>query len=595
MKVWHKLKANKTTSLPSILIFYDTETYPQKINDKEEFHKLKLGVVCSVIKRNNGQSDTVRWKNFTTGKEFWEFLLEHSYTKSRIYIFSHNQQFDFFIVEGFKYLSSLEGKLGRFIIDTQRFIIEFTVGSTKFAFVDTLNYVRTSLKKIGLSVGLEKFECDFASVSDADLLIYCHRDVEILKTFVLKMLSFIEEYDLGCFKYTTPALCFNAYRHKFMKTPIFIHAKDEVSQLERLSYRGGRNEAFFIGKVKEDSIYKVDINSMYPFIMRNNLFPNKFICYEKNPSIKGLKNAIRNFEVVADIDFEITEPAIGIKTDKLVFPIGKLSAVLAKPELEYVINEGELNNVRSYAIYEGHNIFKEYVDFFYNLRKKFKEEGNEPFELMVKLYLNSLYGKFGEKHDLIKKIKDLGNGVTRIEDTINFETGKREIHWLINGILYKKIGVEDGQNTLTAISSYVTSYSRMYLWKLMKMAGRKNIYYCDTDSLFLNERGYENLESVIDSGELGKLKLEGVYKKLVIHGCKDYELDGEIITKGVKKNAKWLNEFTIKQQQFLKTKSLLRRDILDGVIIRDVEKHLNRVYDKGLVSSDGSVSPLIFA
>jgi len=594
MKTWHKLKANKTSSLPSVLIFYDTETTGSRIKDNEVKHKLKLGVVCSVIRRNK-ERDTIKWKVFHSSKEFWDFLLSYCYTKKRIYVFSHNQQFDFFIIEGFKWLSKLNGEIGKFIIDSQRFIIEFKIDKTKIVFVDSYNYVRTSLKKIGESIGLEKFDCDFNTVSNEDLEVYCKRDVEILMKFMLSIIDFISEYDLGCFKYTTPALCFNAYRHKFMKTPIFIHAKPEVMELERKSYRGGRNECFFIGKVDCDKIYKLDINSMYPYIMRENVYPSKFIFYEKCPSIKGLKNALKKFEVVADIDFEIDKPAIGIKQNKLLFPIGKLSAILPKPEIEYILENGKITNVRSYAIYESHDIFKDYVDFFYSLRKKFKKEGNEPFELMVKLYLNSLYGKFGEKHDIIKRIKDLKENITEIQDTLNYETGKREVHWIINGVVFKKVGVEDGQNSLTAISSYVTSYSRIYLWKLIEKAKQNNVYYCDTDSLFTNQKGYENLIEYIDSKKLGMMKVEGIYNNLIIHGCKDYVLDNNVVIKGVKKTAKWENEFTIKQEQFLKTKSLLRRKILDGVVIRDVEKHLSRIYDKGVVNKDGTVSPLLFS
>ena len=45
------------------------------------------------------------------------------------------------------------------------------------------------------------------------------------------------------------------------------------------------------------------------------------------------------------------------------------------------------------------------------------------------------------------------------------------------------------------IASTVTAYARCYLFDIMRKAGLENVLYCDTDSVFLTEDGYEGIRS----------------------------------------------------------------------------------------------------
>jgi hypothetical protein len=135
----------------------------------------------------------------------------------------------------------------------------------------------------------------------------------------------------------------------------------------------------------------------------------------------------------------------------------------------------------------------------------------------------------------------------------------------------------------------------MYLWNLIESANPKNVYYVDTDSLFTNKEGYENLKQYINPTELGKLKLESVHKQLIINGCKDYILDNEQKIKGVKSSAKWISESEIIQEQFVKSITALRKGNLKNVTLKKVNKKLSREYKKGVVTSSGVVQAFEFS
>ncbi len=55
---------------------------------------------------------------------------------------------------------------------------------------------------------------------------------------------------------------------------MLVHMKPEVIKLEIDSYRGGRNECFFIGEAHGE-FYKLDVNSMYPYVMATHYYPIK--------------------------------------------------------------------------------------------------------------------------------------------------------------------------------------------------------------------------------------------------------------------------------------------------------------------------------
>jgi len=104
--------------------------------------------------------------------------------------------------------------------------------------------------------------------------------------------------------------------------------------------------------------------------------------------------------------------------------------------------------------------------------------------------LNSLYGKFGQRTS--KVVYTGKNG--KVKDTrrliIDIKTHKTSIHQVFFGReTITAQGENEAVNSMPAISAHVTDYARLYLWKLIDAADIKNCYYCDTDSIIVNQSG----------------------------------------------------------------------------------------------------------
>ncbi|GAI41675.1 unnamed protein product, partial [marine sediment metagenome] len=252
----------------------------------------------------------------------------------------------------------------------------------------------------------------------------------------------------------------------------------------------------------------------------------------------------------AKVLIDTDEPAYAVRRERTIFPVGRFWVTLTTPELKYAFEHNHIVKVEQAVFYEQADIFRSYVDRFYKLRQEFRSAGVAEYEELCKKFLNSLYGKFGQKADVWKKIGDCPNEPDRVE--ICFIKGicrVRQIRYLL-GEIFELEGYEECFNSFPAIAAEVSAYARMYLYELMKQAGTENVFYCDTDSLVINEVGLCNLKNLMDENRLGALKLVETSSELLIRGLKDYSTSSKVVIKGISKNATKLSDGVYEQEQW---------------------------------------------
>jgi len=299
--------------------------------------------------------------------------------------------------------------------------------------------------------------------------------------------------------------------------------------------------------------------------------------------------------VVAKVLIETDEPAYAVNRKRTIFPVGRFWATLTTPELKYAIEHEHLVKVEQAVIYEQADIFSSYVDRFYKLRMEFKSAGVAEYVELCKKMLNSLYGKFGQKAEIWRKIGDCPNEADRIEVLyIDGESRTSAIRYLL-GEVFVLDGYKESFNSFPAIAAHVAAYGRLHLYNLMKLAGEGNYFYCDTDSLIINEAGLQNLGSELDNDRLGGLKVIETMDSLSIRGLKDYSIGDRETIKGIRKLAIKIADGVYEQELWPSFKGLLRRQHPDVYAIKKIRKVLNRKYTKGTVSPDGTIQPLCLA
>lgn len=278
--------------------------------------------------------------------------------------------------------------------------------------------------------------------------------------------------------------------------------KTSKSYYERFEkyYFGGRVEVFRPG-ITEKPFLGVDINSAYPFAM-----------LERHPC--GTKYNIKG--KLPSTDSEIGRCFITLLAGSTgAFPVRNEDKSLSFPSdgkvREFHITGWEYlaardtDTLKTAVIKDVYTFrdsldFKDYVIPLYEERKVHKTNGDEIQSLLVKLLLNSLYGKFAANPSRYKEYT-----IVRNESILDW----RKMGWKMGGnhtpeTMYMEKPVDEKRaryyNVATAAS--ITGYVRAMLWRVI--AQSDGVLYCDTDCVMAETvKGVE-----FDSKTLGAWDIE---------------------------------------------------------------------------------------
>ncbi len=579
--------------LPKRLIIFDTEAYRSGFDGGVEVQSLRLGVARFLDLSAAQEILSDEYFNFNTVEMLMGFIEWHTRKDKSLYVYAHNLKYDLQLSGLYTSLLSQGWETTLFVTEDPPSFIRLRFGRQSIILVDTFNYWQFSLAKMGEQLGLQKLPMPDVKTDDREWFTYCKRDVEVLSQYLLEFITFLEGNDLAGLGLTVASQAFRSYRHRFMEHEIIIHSDRRALFLERDGYSGGRVEAFFIGQLSGQPLYKLDVNSMYPFVMKEHAYPTRLVSYSEVVPLKRLENLLARYYVLADCTLNVNQPAYALKHNhKLIFPIGSFQTVLHPPELIYALVHKEVIRVNRLALYDRQPIFDGYVDYFYQVKLEAIRQGDKIQREQAKLFLNSLYGKFGQREVVSKIVANPGeyqfSRITGYSESLDRSV---EVNYLGNKIELRYSGGESAYS-FPAIAGGVTAYARMYLWELIEAAGKLNVFYCDTDSLVTNQAGFERLTPYLDPNRLGALKLEGESQSLLINGAKDYVFGSEIKHKGLPKSALQLNDNLWEYDQFRGFKTWIKDGLKPGVEVYKRQKERIGVYDKGTILPDGSVIPL---
>lgn len=351
---------------------------------------------------------------------------------------------------------------------------------------------------------------------------YCIQDCVLLYKLVTKFSDLVKNSNFGVTNwkfYTAPQLAVYIFKNKFLKYNLY-GSSGEIYNREKESYFGGMTLAF---KTFSKTLYHYDVNSSYPSSMLESKMPVKFITerdFIQNEEIIPWYMYKVNFSfppnvIISNLPQRVEDEVVYLKEGENRYSWG----------IEIISAKGlgcEFNITKVYE-YEGKDIFSDFIKYLYSERLKAKKEKNTALVALYKLLMNSLYGKFGQKLNKKTKIVGINEFPQSVDllnkgflDKINFLTSDIiEYEYNDEQQFYNQIG------SLVRLPAFITAYSRYLLLKPFIEGKMKldSLYYCDTDSLFVDCKLPDEYVSEV---ELGHFKLENVSKKGIFLGPKMY-------------------------------------------------------------------------
>lgn len=587
----HYLRHNKSGEMPSAAVWFDTETRQDQIDPVTKVHHLTFGHACYRRRGKQGRWLAPQWIRFEDRAAFADWLVALPRPKTRLFAFCHNTAFDVPVLDLFGELASRGWKLKRAVIDAPPTILAWRRGGCTIQVLDTLNWWRQPLKAIGETLGLPKLDMPASDAPPAEWDVYARRDVEIIMEACLRWWAFLADNDLGNYASTLAGQAFGSWKHRFMRAKVLAHDNIALLELERSAYHGGRVECFKMGKYSGD-FKLLDVRSMFPAMMVNYTFPARLAFVRDNPSPQCLAQYIPELCCLGEAYIETGEPIYGVvRGGKLIFPIGRLVAPLAGPELHEAWMRGHLRGLSRVAFYHPEPLFADFITFMWGERVKALEAGNTVSSHNFKILMNSLYGKFGQRGQVWDEAGASPDLSARCWEDVNVDTGERTRWRMLGGLVQCCSSEPEARDSVPAVAAYVTSYARVFLWRLIEEAGYGEVYYCDTDSILVSGVGARACSHRLAPMSLGGLSLQGTFSEIDIRGAKDYTFGDTTRIKGVRSSGRWVEPGLVEQEQWTGLKGQLRAGDLTAPTTRTVRKFLKRVYTKGSVGSDGVVSP----
>ena len=588
------IRKNHTLDFPSHVMYIDVET-KKRTEGRDEYHRLKLGWTCYQRYNKGEPLYEAEWRRWFDTESLCRYIDGRVKEGTSLYLFGHNVYFDLQSSD-FMYFFPLWGYTCDFVYDEGlTYILVIRKGKKTIRAVSSTNYYDFALDKLAVMLGMDKGKIDFDTVSEEELSDYCKNDVLILKTAMEKYYEFIRENEMGKFSLTKASQAMSCYRHRFMEKKLHVHQSEEVVKLERLAYFGGRTECFRLGVQPVQPYVSLDINSMYPFIMRNFKLPTKLVDYQENPLSAEVHTLLKNYSVIAEVMLSTEEPAYAVRgNQKILFPVGEFKTFLCTGGLQYAFDHGHVKEVLRASIYKNDYIFSGYVDHFYEQKASYRADGNLVMESLCKKFLNCLYGKFGERRWVeARSIEKDGLRYYRI-DCYDQTTGDHWIEYKLFNTYFKKLYQVEGPRSIVSIPAHITEYARLLLWKIIDGIGRENVYYCDTDSIIIRADDLGRVDYPLDDAELGCLGTKETFETLELYGCKHYTMGGVVKIKGVPKTARKLDEYRYGYYEFMGQSSHMEQKLDRVYKLKWTEKDVTPSYDKGIVNFDGTISPFVF-
>lgn len=286
-------------------------------------------------------------------------------------------------------------------------------------------------------------------------------------------------------------------------------------------YYGGRVECFASGEIERD-ITVIDINSAYPFAMKHD-HPYG-TDYDIGTELPETREEIQRAFITLEC---ISRGALPYREQNgLQFPNDEERRKYTITGWEYLagIDTGTIDDVGIVEVITFYDTirFDDYIDHFYELKDQSKQNDDKAGYIFAKLFLNSLYGKWGANPDKYSEYTIVRPAYISAAENEGYGYCAELDKW---ALCSKSLDDAKRRYYNVAVAASITGFVRAYMWRSICQC--KGVVYCDTDSIFCESSG--NLE--LHPTKLGAWDVEAECNYGAIAGKKLYAFK--------KKDGKW--------------------------------------------------------
>jgi hypothetical protein len=574
----HYLQPLQKTVLPARHVILDTETQQQRHAGAIE-HRYATGAT-GLLAHDPGYTldnlpTAIPCETHDTPEKLWRRIAQVCRKGHRTVAWAHNLSFDLRISEALRWLPRNGFHLQGIVLERTASWASWTSPDHgSLICCDLYSWLPQPLDRIAQALGIsrETHGLDwYQSATLEQLQARCIEDVQITRQAVQQLLTWLQEQDAGPFRLTGSGQANACWRKRFnagrtqnvidgQNPGVWIHGDPALRSLEREAMWTGRCEAWQHGEI-DGPLYEYDMNLAYARIAAQHQLPTH-LRGEHGPlelqQIVALHDT--GYAVLAEVDVEgLTEPVVPCRVgERMIWPVGDFQTILWDPELKILSEAGAQFDVKRCWTYHRGPALKPMAEWLIHLLHANDTPG--AVRLLAKHWARALIGRMALRYrrwEPYGTMNDLGLALWVGYD----ENGEPTENLQVGHDRFTLAELTETDQSAPQITGWVMSQCRADLWGFVKAAGPESIVYMDTDSLLVQDGGFE--KAVIPL--LPKLELKAQWSHALIHGPRNIELEDTRRLSGIPRTAVRTGPLDYEGTIMRGTKESLLRSELDHV------------------------------
>ena len=444
---------------------------------------------------------------------------------------------------------------------------------------------------------------DFAWSVRFEAIKYCEQDCKALYEVIYTFSKFIfDKFKINVSSVATlPSLAFKIFRANFLPKGFNLPVlTGKIYKDISNAFYGGHVDMYIPTNPVGTVVFEYDINALYPYAMKENTYPGKIFAYFRGDITKmteyvklfNKSKSILKVKVVSPEGLE--NQILPVKINGItVYPEGTWTDWYCCSDINNAINYGYQFEILEGYLFEPTDIFSSYVETINKIKQN--SPSDSPWYTIAKLLLNSLFGRFGMKPNmLVHEVINTSDLSIRTSD-IGLDNMVDQIKMGNKTLISFQQDFPSTPMINVAIASAITANARVFMSQF-KNHPEIILLYSDTDSLFVSKPLPDHF---IDDKKIGMFKLVRILSSFVALGTKVYggiDLDGNDFTKtkGLKTKVSFsdLENLLYERNKFVKLehkKQFLH--LKEGTIsVRNIEYSLRPTEDKrNLIYKNGKL------
>lgn len=296
-------------------------------------------------------------------------------------------------------------------------------------------------------------------------------------------------------------------------------------------YYGGRTQCFKTGEINKPFTV-LDIKSAYPDAMtRRHPYGSAFFVDNELPKTEAY---IQRSFIELRCKSRGALPWRCPKSGSLKFPNNDIERHYCISGWEYLaaLDTNSISDIEIMAVYQFADSieFSSYVDHFYTMKDEAEAAGDKARYIFSKLFLNSLYGKFGANPE------NYSEYLTLPPEYIEAARDAEGFHYCADmgnqALVSRPLPEEKSQYYNVAVAASITGYVRAKLWRAISKCD--GVLYCDTDSIFACDIAGLELGKNLGDWDIEDECIYGAFGGKKLYAVQNKNGDWKTASKGVR-------------------------------------------------------------